>query len=86
MPLVSERNAEFLHNEVPGIQIPDAVRARMSGKKGKAGRAEGLALARELMQEAAPSVAGFYLITPMDRYEIVAELASFARTLKPVTA
>ena len=29
LPLVSSRNAEFLHNEVPGMIIPDAIRERM---------------------------------------------------------
>src|SRR6266436_9030466 len=29
IPLHSSRHAEFLHNEVPGITIPDDVRARM---------------------------------------------------------
>lgn len=82
MPLVSERNAEFLHNEVPGIQIPEAIRARMAGKSGKKGRAEGLAIARELMERVADSFAGFYLITPMDRYEMIAELTTFARSLR----
>ena len=37
MPLVSERNAEFLHNEVPGISIPAEVRRRMRGTAGEAG-------------------------------------------------
>ena len=37
LPLVSERNAEFLHNEVPGITLPEAVRERMRGKQGEAG-------------------------------------------------
>ena len=29
LPLQSFRHAEFLHNEVPGIQVPDWIRARM---------------------------------------------------------
>ncbi len=80
MPLVSERNAEFLHNEVPGINIPDSVRARMAGKSGKKGREEGLAICKELMDETRGRVAGYYLITPMDRYEMVAALAAHARS------
>ncbi|MCC6464627.1 MAG: bifunctional homocysteine S-methyltransferase/methylenetetrahydrofolate reductase [Planctomycetes bacterium] len=81
MPLVSERNAEFLHNEVPGIQVPEEVRRRMQGKKGVEGRAEGVAIAREMMQQVAPLVQGFYLITPMNRYEMIAELAQVAKAL-----
>ncbi|MCC6573721.1 MAG: bifunctional homocysteine S-methyltransferase/methylenetetrahydrofolate reductase [Planctomycetes bacterium] len=82
MPLVSERNAEFLHNEVPGISIPDPIRARMAGKSGKKGREEGLAICRELMEQTASQVAGFYLITPMDRYEMVAALTQHAHSLR----
>lgn len=82
MPLVSERNAEFLHNEVPGIQIPESVRARMAGKSGKAGRAEGMAIAREMMEQVSEQVAGFYLITPFDRYDMIAELAKAAKSLR----
>ena len=39
MPLLSERNAEFLHNEVPGISLTDDARRRMKGLSGKEGRA-----------------------------------------------
>jgi homocysteine S-methyltransferase len=86
MPLVSERNAEFLHNEVPGIKIPDAIRARMQGLSGKKGREAGAQIAREMMESVAPHVQGFYLITPMGRYEMIADLVRFARALAPVPA
>jgi len=86
MPLVSERNAEFLHNEVPGIKVPDAVRARMAGKSGKKGRDEGVAIAREMMEQIAGKVQGYYLITPMGRYEMIADLARFAKSLAPLSA
>jgi len=78
MPLVSERNAEFLHNEVPGIVIPEAVRARMAGKSGKEGVREGLAVARELIA-AAGVAGGFYLIPPFGRVELALELIDFIR-------
>jgi 5,10-methylenetetrahydrofolate reductase len=81
MPLVSERNAEFLHHEVPGIRVPEAVRERMKDKRGESGRKEGVAISKELMVEIAPLVQGFYLITPMNRYEMIAELTRFAHTL-----
>src|SRR3954468_218790 len=41
MPLLNGRNAEFLHNEVPGINIPDSIRTRMRNKEGKEGNEEG---------------------------------------------
>ncbi len=84
MPLVSERNAEFLHHEVPGIDVPDEIRKRMTGLKGEAGRAMGLSIAREMMEAVAPEVQGFYLITPMNRYEMIADLTRFALSLQTV--
>lgn len=81
MPLVSERNAEFLHHEVPGIDVPEDVRRRMAGLKGDKGRAEGLKIAREMMEGIAGEVQGYYLITPMNRFDMIAELAKFANTL-----
>jgi len=74
LPLVSERNCEFLHNEVPGIVIPDDIRARMQGKEKEEGVREGLAIAREFIDAARDRVGGFYLIPPFGRYEIAVEL------------
>ncbi|MBI4230951.1 MAG: bifunctional homocysteine S-methyltransferase/methylenetetrahydrofolate reductase [Planctomycetes bacterium] len=70
MPLVSERNAEFLHHEVPGIEIPEGVRARMKGLKGKAGRAQGLRIVRDILSEAPGTVPGFYIIPPFESHEL----------------
>ena len=50
LPLASYRNAEFLHNEVPGMQVPEAVRERMrKAGSGAAARKEGVAIAREML-------------------------------------
>ena len=56
MPLASGRNAEYLHNEVPGIQLSDEVRRRMAGLEGAAGRAEGVQIAQELIQDGAAEI------------------------------
>jgi len=74
MPLASGRNAEFLHNEVPGIQLSDEVRARMAGLEGEKGRRTGVAIAKELLSEAMQWFNGIYLITPFMSYEMTAEL------------
>jgi methionine synthase / methylenetetrahydrofolate reductase(NADPH) len=86
MPLVSERNAEFLHHEVPGINVPEDIRKRMEGKRGESGRKLGVEISKELMAQIAPEVQGFYLITPMSRYEMIAELTRFAHSLTPAKA
>jgi methionine synthase / methylenetetrahydrofolate reductase(NADPH) len=77
MPLASGRNAEYLHNEVPGIQLSDEVRRRMNGLEGPAGRAEGVAIARELLDAAMPHFNGIYLITPFLSYEMSVALTEY---------
>jgi homocysteine S-methyltransferase len=79
MPVISERNCEFLHNEVPGISISDAIRARMRGKDGEAGKREGLAVARELCDAVLEYFGGIYLITPLVAYEMTVELSRYVR-------
>ena len=79
LPLVSERNCEYLHNEVPGIVIPDEIRRRMRGKEKAAGVREGLAISRELIDEVRSRVGGFYLIPPFGKHEIAVELVSFIK-------
>lgn len=79
LPLVSERNTEFLHNEVPGIVIPAEIRARMRGKEKEAGVREGLAIAREFIAAARGKVGGFYLMPPFGKYEIAVELVNFIK-------
>ena len=73
IPLHSSRHAEFLHNEVPGISIPDDVRMRMR-TAGEHGHEEGLKLAQELLATARSMVQGVYLMPSYGRYDIVSEL------------
>jgi homocysteine S-methyltransferase len=79
LPLVSERNTEFLHNEVPGIVIPDEIRARMRGKGKEEGVREGLAIAREFIDAALGRVGGFYIIPPFGNHAVAAELVRHIR-------
>lgn len=81
MPLVSSRNAEFLHNEVPGITLTDEVRKRMAlaGDDRERAEKEGLAIAKSLIDEALKYFHGIYLITPFLRYEMTATLTKYIR-------
>jgi len=79
-PLVSLRNAEYLHNEVPGIQIPDEVRARMAAA-GENGVAEGLRIAKEVIEGAFDLVPGFYVIPPLAKFDVALELIDFVKGL-----
>jgi len=70
LPLASSRNAEFLHNEVPGMQIPEAIRRRMASAKSAADqRAEGIAIAQEALLATRPLVQGVYIMPPFGRVE-----------------
>jgi homocysteine S-methyltransferase len=82
MPLVSERNAEYLHNEVPGISIPDAIRSRMKGLEKEAGVREGLAIAREFIAATFAAAGGYYLIAPFGKYELALELIDYIHQLE----
>ncbi|NBI29619.1 bifunctional homocysteine S-methyltransferase/methylenetetrahydrofolate reductase [Chengkuizengella marina] len=77
MPLASERNAEYLHNEVPGIQLSDEIRKRMVGLSGEEGRREGVEIAKELLDTAVSYFKGIYLITPFMSYKMTTELTQY---------
>jgi methionine synthase I (cobalamin-dependent)/5,10-methylenetetrahydrofolate reductase len=75
LPLASYRNAEFLHNEVPGMQVPDAIRERMRrAGSGADARKEGVAIAREMLAAVRHRVAGAYVMPPLERYELALEV------------
>lgn len=77
MPLVSARNARFLHNEVPGMRIPQDIQDRMAAVDGdrEASQAEGVAITAELIDEAlACGAPGIYLVTPFGRVEMMLAL------------
>lgn len=75
LPLASYRNAEFLHNEVPGMQVPEAVRERMrKAGSGPEARKVGVAIAREMLAAVRGRVAGAYIMPPLERYELALEV------------
>ena len=73
MPLHSARHAEFLHNEVPGITVPDVVRARMRAA-GERGLRAGVEMAQGLLHDVRARYAGAYLMPSFGRFEVVAEV------------
>ena len=75
LPLVSFKNAEFLHNEVPGMQIPDEIRERMRRAPGGVeARKEGVRIAREMLFAVKDRVQGAYLMPPLGRFELALEV------------
>ncbi len=76
-PLVSYRNAEFLHNEVPGVRVtPDIMeRMRIASDKGKEfAREEGLQIARELLLEVRDSIQGAQVSAPFNNVRYALEV------------
>ncbi|MGA9277851.1 methylenetetrahydrofolate reductase, partial [Ilumatobacter sp.] len=71
-PLYNARNAEFLHNEVPGIRIPQHSRDRM--RHAADPTAEGVAIALEIVEELRDDVQGAYIIPAFGRYDLAADL------------
>ncbi len=69
LPLVSPRHAEFLHNKVAGIAVPDALRATMAQAKDPL--SAGTAQAKEMLTLARKYFAGACVMPPFDRFEIL---------------
>lgn len=72
IPLYSIRNALFLHNEIPGIEIPDTILARM--EQADDGPREGVRIAQELVADLKNLGQGIYIIPPLNKYHLAAEL------------
>ncbi|UOQ50108.1 bifunctional homocysteine S-methyltransferase/methylenetetrahydrofolate reductase [Gracilibacillus caseinilyticus] len=78
MPLTSHRNAEFLHNEVPGMKLSDEVRSRMQQHQNRHdSRREGINIAKELIDTAIQYFNGIYIVTPFMHYPATAELTEY---------
>ncbi len=80
LPLISSRNAEFLHNEVPGIFIPAPLRARLASlQTGEDQRRAGLDFAREMIEGIKDRVEGLYIISPLNKWTLARELVKGIR-------
>ncbi len=76
-PLVSVRNAEFLANEVPGVTVPQSIidRMRRANEKSKDHAvAEGIAIAREMLERVRPVVQGVQVSAPFGKVELALEV------------
>ena len=85
-PLVSVRNAEFLANEVPGVSVPDHIIARMrraNDKSKEAGVAEGIAIAREMLERVRPIVQGAQVSAPFGKVELALDVFKDSITTTP---
>lgn len=75
LPLASYKNAAFLDQNVPGMGIPPEILERMrKAGSGDDGRREGISIACEVLQSLRYRVAGAYLMPPLGRYDMAAEI------------
>ena len=80
LPVVSQRNAIFMENEVNGIHVDDAIIQRFEGLDRAAGEELGLEVSVQAAKAAAPYVDGFYLMTPFNRVALMERLIARLRT------
>jgi len=73
LPLYSARHASFLHNEVPGVSIPELLRERMQAA-GEEAPQEGVRIALELVEAMRTFACGIYLMPQFSRYDLAAEI------------
>jgi homocysteine S-methyltransferase len=73
LPLATDRHAAFLHNEVPGIIIPEKIIERMR-KAGSNSSKEGIKIAVELIEELRSEVQGVYLMPAFNRFDYASEI------------
>ncbi|PLX31988.1 MAG: bifunctional homocysteine S-methyltransferase/methylenetetrahydrofolate reductase, partial [Ignavibacteria bacterium] len=80
-PLASLRNAEFMNNEVPGCHVPDHLMDRMRAHADakEAGRAEGIAIAHETLEQMKESIAGVQISAPFGRIDTVMNILDGVR-------
>ncbi len=82
MPLVSYRNAQFINNEVPGIEIDQAVIESFRDKNREEAETLGIEHAIGCVAKLYKHVAGFYIMTPLKRTNVVCQLIKRINDIK----
>ena len=78
LPLFSARHATFLHNEVPGISIPEEIQRRIR-EAGERAPQEGICVTLELIEQMQGWAGGIYLMPAFNRYDLAAEIVEGCR-------
>ena len=74
LPLASYRNAEFFHNEVPGMEVPESIRDRLRKAGETEAAAVGVEIAAEALEKCAPRAQGAYIMPPFGRTELALQV------------
>jgi methionine synthase I (cobalamin-dependent)/5,10-methylenetetrahydrofolate reductase len=85
-PLISFRNAEFMHNEVPGVNVTPEIleRMRVASEKGKEeGREEGIAIARDLLNDVKDVIQGVQVSAPFGNVKYALQVFEVLEQFQP---
>ncbi len=78
LPLRSYKHTDFLHNEVPGMIIPEKIREKIRNAGNDAAKV-GIELSKEFIKKATQFVHGIYMMPPFGKYNVVSELMEAIR-------
>ena len=74
-PLTSYRNAEFMNNEVPGVEIPDSIMTRMSKPENpEDAKKLGVEIAKEMIESLGDSIQGIQVSAPFGRIDLALDV------------
>lgn len=79
LPLNNPRHAAFLHHEVPGISIPDAIMERMEHAQGATDHL-GVEITLDIINEMRPMISGVYIMPAFSRYDLAAEIVETVKS------
>ena len=73
-PIVSYRNACFMHNEITGVEVTSEIRHMYEGKTRDEGKAIALNISTDIAGKMADYVDGYYIMTPFNRVKLVSKI------------
>ena len=77
LPIVSHRNAVYMNNEISGIEVDEEIVAMYEGTTRKEAQKLAVDISCKTMDEMRPYIDGYYLITPFNRVEIIADMITY---------
>lgn len=81
LPVAGLKNALFLNNEVPGIQIPQSLIGSLADCSPGEARTVSLSFCMDIVRQTYGSCSGYYIMTPLRRIDLVCELIKGIRRI-----
>lgn len=79
MPIVSHRNALYMHNEISGMDIDERIIQCYENTTREEAQAIGIHISKQICDKIAPYIDGYYLITPFNRVEMIQEIIQYIK-------